>query len=269
MRKRSLIFIILSFATLLWTAHPVQAQKESGLTEQEFAPKWERANLLFLKGKDYFAKKELDKAEAEFKACLEVSPEHAEALFFLAQVDYLKGDFARALADIKKAEAGHAMMAGTHNFMDARRRKAILDERAKKEQEIAFMEETLYAADCKTEQELLKLPESIEALRREISSLNAMLNERPQTEPPALPADYSYIHGNILFKLNRIQEASGQYLKAIEADAGHLRAYNNLVNICYLARDYEKALKFIKQAKTNGVELNPKLREAVLKTAQK
>jgi len=269
MRKRSLIFIILSFATLLWTAHPVQGQKGPGPTEKEFAPKWERATPHFLKGKDYLARKELDKAEAEFRACLEVLPEHADALYFLAQMDYLKGDFARALADIQKAEANHAAMAGTHGFIDAERRKALLEERTKKEQEIAFMEDTLYASPCKTEQELLRLPEAIEALRREIIALNARLNKQPRPEPRPLPADYSYVHGNILFKLNRIQEASDQYLKAIEADPGHVRASNNLVNICYLTRDYEKALKFIKQAETNGVELNPKLREAILKTAQK
>jgi pentatricopeptide repeat protein len=269
MRQRISVFIILSFATLLWTAHSVLAQKGPGLTEKEFAPNWERANSLFLKGKDHFGKRELDKAKAQFKACLEVVPEHADALFFLAQVGYLQGDFAQALADIQKAEAGHAMTTGAHSFIDAERRKALLDERAKKEQEIAFMEDTLYAANCKTEQELLKLPESIEAFRRKISSLNAMLNEQSQSGPRALPADYSYVHGNILFKMNNLQEASDQYLKAIEADAGHLRAYNNLVNICYLIGDYEKALKFIKQAETNGVELNPMLREAVLKTAQK
>jgi len=263
------MFIILLCASLFWTAHPVLAQKGSGLTEKEFAPKWEHANLLFLKGKDCFVKKEFIKAEAEFKACLEVLPEHADALFFLGQVDYLKGDFSQALVEIQKAEAAHAAMTGAHGSIDAERRKVLLDERAKKEQEIAFMEDTLYAADCKTDQELLKLPESIEALRREISSLNAMLNERPQLEPRALPADYSYVHGNILFKLNRIQEASDQYLRAIKSDSGHLRAYNNLINLCYITRDYEKALKFIKQAKTNGVEINPKLREAVLKTAQK
>jgi hypothetical protein len=51
------------------------AQNGPGLTEKEFAPKWERAKPLFLKGKDYLARKELNKAEAEFRACLEVMPE--------------------------------------------------------------------------------------------------------------------------------------------------------------------------------------------------
>jgi pentatricopeptide repeat protein len=269
MRYRGPLFFVLCLACLLRSAPLILAQQEPGPKDQEFASKWERANPHFLKGKDFFARKEIDLAEAEFRACLEVLPKHAEALFFLAQVDYQKGDYALALADIKKAEAGHFAMAGAHTFIDAERRKALLDERAKREQEIAFMEDTLYAADCKTEQELLKLPETIEALRREISSLNAILTQQTQPQPPALPADYSYIHGNVLFKLSRYQEACDQYLKAIASDPGHLRAYNNLINLCYVTRDYEKALKFIGQAEANGVELNPKLKEAVLQVAKK
>ena len=260
---------MLCFATILCASLAVQAHTGPGPTEKELAAKWERANALFLKGKDYFSGKEFAKAEAEFKACLEVLPEHADALFFLAQVDYLKDDLTGALAGIKKAEAAHAAMMGAHSFIDSERRKALLDERAKKEQEIAFMEETLFAGDCKTEQELLKLPESIEALRREISELNTLLNEQSRPERRALPADYPYIHGNILFKMNKFPEAGSQYLKAIEADAGHLRAHNNLINLCYITRDYEKALMYIKQAEANGVEVNPKLKEAVLQIAKK
>jgi len=269
MRKRNSIFVFLSFAALLWTALPVLAQSESGLTEQEFTPTWEQANVHFLKGKDLFAKKELNKAEAEFKACLEALPKHADARFFLAQLDYLKGDFVRALADIEGAEAAYTATTGTTNFIDAERRKTLLDERARKEQEIAFIEDVLNASPCKTEVELIRLPEAIESLRREISSLNAMLNEQPRPEPRPLPADYPYIHGNILFKMNKFQEACGQYLKAIESDPGHLRAHNNLINICYLTREYEKALKYIKIAEANGVELNPRLKEAVLQVAKK
>jgi CRISPR/Cas system-associated exonuclease Cas4 (RecB family) len=36
-----------------------------------------------------------------------------------------------------------------------------------------------------------------------------------------------------------------------------------------MAKDYEGALKYIEMAEGNGVEVNPKLKEAVLKAAQK
>jgi tetratricopeptide (TPR) repeat protein len=270
MRKTSWAWITgLAVAALVWTSTPVLVQKASGANEKEFAAKWENANARFLKGRDYFVKKEYDKAEAEFKTCLEILPEHADALFFLAQLDYRRGDLAQALAAIEKAEASHSAFAGTDGILESQRRQALLEERKKKEQEVASMEEILYAGSCKTEDEMLKLPESIETLRREISAINARLNEPPRTVPRALPADYSYVHGNILFKLNRIREAGDQYLKAIASDARHAGAYNNLINLFYIAKDYGSALKFIGQAEANGVSLNPKLKRAVIQLAKK
>lgn len=269
MRLKKLISMLLLFATLLWTSYPVLAQEASSADGKEFAAGWENANPRFLKGRDYFVKKEFDKAEAEFKTCLEILPEHSDALFFLAQLDYRRGDFARALAIIEKAEASHAAFAGADTIIDSQRRKALLEERKKKEQEVASMEEILYAGSCKTDDEMLKLPESIEALRRKISAINAMLSESRRTGPKPLPADYSYVHGNILFKLNQTQEAGVQYLKAIESDARHAGAYNNLINLFYMAKEYGNALKFIDQAGANGVALNPKLKQAVLQVAKK
>jgi len=92
---------------------------------------------------------------------------------------------------------------------------------------------------------------------------------RALAQKQELPADYYYIHGNILFNLKRFQGARDQYLKAIGVDAGHIRAYNNLANLYYTAKDYENALKVLEQAEAKGVALNPKLKEAVLKAAQK
>jgi len=269
MRQKKLIFTLLLFATLLWPSYPVLAQKASGSSEKEFAAKWESANPLFLKGREYFGKEDFDRAEAEFKTCLEILPEHADALFFLAQLDYRRGDFARALAGIEKAEASHSAFAGTDSLLESQRRKALLEERKKREQEVASMEEILYAGSCKTEDEMLKLPESIETLRREISAINASLNEPPRTSPRPLPADYSYVHGNILFKLNRTREAGNQYLKAVASDPRHAGAYNNLINLFYMAKDYRSALEFIGQAEANGVVLNQKLKQAVIQLAKK
>ena len=202
MRKKTITFLILSFAFLLWISHPLLAQKESGQNERGLTSKQEQADSLFLKGKDYFAKKELGLAETELKACLEILPEHTDALFYLAQVEYSKGEFAQALTDIQKAEAAHAARFGGGGPVNAEERKALLEERAEKEREVAFIEDTLTASPCKSDVQLESLPQAIENLRREISSINAQLNEQWQLEPQPLPADYSYVHANILFKMN-------------------------------------------------------------------
>jgi tetratricopeptide (TPR) repeat protein len=113
------------------------------------------------------------------------------------------------------------------------------------------------------------LAETIDELRREISAINARLNEPARAEPLPLPAGYSYIHGNILFKMNKFQEAETEYLKAVGADPHHLPAYNNLINLRYVAKDYERALRYIEEAERNGLALNPKLKEAILQLAHK
>ncbi|MFZ2054810.1 MAG: hypothetical protein WAU81_11510 [Candidatus Aminicenantales bacterium] len=83
------------------------------------------------------------------------------------------------------------------------------------------------------------------------------------------PALKSKKHNRLISSTAAGKEAGSQYLKAIESDARHAGAYNNLINISYMARDYGNALKYIGQAETNGVTLNPKLKQAVLQVAKK
>ncbi len=269
MRRSGFVFSFFLSASLLWASSSVQAQDSPNLSEKELAAKWEAAQPRFLKGREHFSKKEYDRAEAELKSCLEILPDHADALFYTAQIHYRRGDLVRALAGIEKAERSHDALAGADSLIESQRHKFLLNERKNMEQEIAFMEETFYDPSCKTDYEMLKLPESIEALRREIQAINAELNEPPRTGPRPLPADYSYVHGNILFKLSRARDAADQYLKAIESDSRHAGAYNNLINILYLTKDYGNAMAFIRQAEASGVDINQKLKQAVILLAKK
>ena len=269
MKIGTAIFLALSFAALTGLVHPLLAQQEPGKSEMGQTLKKEQANAIFLKAKEDFAKKDLDRAEAGLKACLEIQPGYADALFYLAQVDYQKGDLAQSLVHIQKAEAAHAAAAGDPSGMTSERRNRLLEERARKEEELTRLEAILYSATCKTDIGKFKLEQSTDSLRREISGINDALSQPQVSELLPLPADYSYIHGNILFKMNRFQEAEGEYLKAIQADPRHLPAHNNLINLCYTARDFEKALKYVQQAESNGIKLNPKLKEAVTQIAQK
>jgi tetratricopeptide (TPR) repeat protein len=252
---------------LFYCVQPARAQKGFGLSEKEFVDNWKRANPHFLKGKGYFDKKKYDKAEEEFKACLEVLPEHADALYFLAQLDSQKGDFTQALADIEKAEAAFAVISKFTAFIDSQRLDSLRDEQTRLSQEISTLQDAYNRTTDQSQKQ--QLMQSISNLRSQLSIINSRLQEQPVPGGMALPADYSFVHGNILFKMNRFQDAHGHYLKALEADASHLGAYNNLVNMHYMAKDYEGALKYIETAEGNGVEVNPKLKEAVLKATKK
>jgi tetratricopeptide (TPR) repeat protein len=261
------VALSLFFAVLFCFAQPAGAQKGFGQAEKEFVDKWKRANPRFLKGKEHFTKRRYDKAEEELKACLEVLPEHADALYFLAQVDYQKGDFPQALADIEKATASFAVISKFYTFIDTQRLDSLRDDQLRVNQEISSLQDAYNRSTDDAQKQ--QLTQSISLLRSQLSAINTRLQEQRVPAAMTLPADYSFIHGNILFKLNRFQDANDQYLKAVGSDATHSGAYNNLVNLHYMAKDYEGALKYIEMAEGNGVEVNPKLKEAVLKATKK
>ncbi|MGB7296333.1 MAG: hypothetical protein WBC70_12160 [Candidatus Aminicenantales bacterium] len=73
-------FILLAFAFFLPSQNPASGQKEFGLAENEWLSKWERAQDLYIKAKDYFAEKDYKRAETELDSCLEFFPEHSGAL---------------------------------------------------------------------------------------------------------------------------------------------------------------------------------------------
>ncbi len=81
----------------------------------------------------------------------------------------------------------------------------------------------------------------------------------------ALPAEYHFVHGDILARLQRLDEAQGFYQAALLADPRHADAYAKLIGICLARGDTAGARKYLRQAEGNGVTVNEKLKEAVLK----
>jgi pentatricopeptide repeat protein len=193
-------------------------------------------------------------------------PEHAEAYFFLAQIDLKKGEFNQALADIEKAESNYEFIGQFYAYTQELRLEQLRDDKSRLEGELGAYRDKL--AKATTDEERQRIQALLISTQGQLSSINSRLNE-PLPDVLVIPGDYYYIHGNILFKLQKFQEAHDRYLEAIKLDAKHPGAYNNLINLCYMAKNYDEALKFVNQAEANGVPLNPKLKEAVLKAAGK
>ena len=63
--------------------------------------------------------------------------------------------------------------------------------------------------------------------------------------------------------MRKLQEAHDQYVKSINRDPKHERAYNNLINIYFMAKQYKKAMEFVEKAESTGLKINPKLKEAI------
>lgn len=263
-KKPSYFIIILSL--ILLEANIGFGQKGFLMEERKLVDKFKLADAKFQKGKEHFLKEKYDKAEKELKQCLEILPEHADALFFLSQIDYKEGDFEQALADIEKAKANYKFIAQFYTFTHQQYLDALRDERSKLENEVMILREQYNKTA--NEEDKQKIQAVVSSISNQISAIDARLNT-PFPAELEIPAEYFYFHGNVLFKLKKYQEAHDQYLDALRIDPKNANAYNNLINLFYMAKKYDQALSYVKQAEANGVEINPKLKTAILKALER
>jgi glyoxylase-like metal-dependent hydrolase (beta-lactamase superfamily II)/TolA-binding protein len=231
---------------------------DSGEIDKTFIRKYKLANDHFSKLKKYFVKKDLEKAEKELRKCLEIMPRHVKSHYFLSQILYQKGDFQQALKHIEAAESnslviGHTLRGiievSTHNM------------RRKKQELRKWFDAAQNAGSQDGSCAAIPILREVKSELREIEGKQ----QRSTASLEQVPAEYFYAHGNVLFKMKRYKEALHQYIKTIAADPSHGKAYNNLANLYFMAKRYDIALNCLEKAEQNGVEINPKLKAAVIK----
>jgi pentatricopeptide repeat protein len=215
------------------------AQEDFTREEKRLFQSYQAANKRFEKGKKEFGKGKLDKAEKEFSEALKIMEKHADSHFMLAQIAYKKGDLELARSRMEAAKENYHFIVKMKMNMEQVR--------------ILKMQE---ARDAGTYDE-----RGSEAIDHRLS--------RPVATKDEIPADYHYIHGNILFKLREFQQAHDMYVQAITVEPKHKDAYNNLINIYLMSKQYQKGLDYLKMSEENGVKINEKLKEALLKAAGK
>ncbi len=236
--KHALSIIMIAFLLVLLSGWSF-GQEDYTREEKQLFQRYQSASKRFEKGKDEFGKGKIDKAENDFNECLKIMPEHADAYFMLAQISYKRGDLEKALSQMETAEENYHVIVKMKMNMEQIRIMKMQD-----------------ARNAGTYDE------------RGTQALDQRLT-RPVATKADIPADYHYIHGNIFFKLGEYQKAYDMYLQAITTDPKHNDAYNNLANICLMSKQYEKGLEYLRMAEENGVKVNEKLKEAILKAARK
>lgn len=240
MTKSKQILSVLSLVFFLFCLCGLSfAQEDFTREERRLMQSYQAADKRFEKGKKEFSKGNIDKAEKEFNESLKIMPQHADSCFMLAQIAYTKGDLELARSRIETAKENYHFIVKMKMNMEQVR--------------ILKMQE---ARDAGTYDE------------RGSQGLDHRLS-RPVTTVEEIPADYNYIHGNILFKLREFQQAHDLYVQAITAEPKHKDAYNNLINIYLMSKQYQKGLDYLKMAEENDVKVNEKLKEALLKAAGK
>jgi tetratricopeptide (TPR) repeat protein len=223
------------------------------------------------KGEKQLKKKELDKAEETLLKVLKEMPENAQASFFLAETYYQKGDFEKGLAAIVEAERNFPLI---QKFLYGQQTTSFREGEGSYDQGIirALSEDEKMAGQVQTGE---PVPTGIHEIHnqeiRKQATENQPVTQGVKSAVHTLPAEYSYVHGNLLFREEKYEEALAQYEKAIAADPKHEKKLNNIAvaNLYYMGGQYDKALKYIEKAEAEGAKVDPGFKNAVLKALGK
>ncbi len=258
--KRAAFFTI---ACIFLLGRAMNAGQVLDSKDQEILQKYKTCQGDLNKGIDAFKKEKYDKAGQSFVKVLERLPEHSEAAYFLAQVYYKQGNLEKGLEMIQTAEDNFAVIGRILYRRQLSRTDQLSAQTQQVRQEITQLEAELTQA--KSDSQRSAIQQRINQLRASLSTPEMVQQRQDQLETLTVPGDYYYIHGNILFKMNKYQEAMDQYLKAIELEPRHGNAYNNIANLYFMSQQYGKALEYLEKAEANGAKVNAEFKKAVLK----
>jgi tetratricopeptide (TPR) repeat protein len=252
--------VILGIFGLAVLALPLFTQTNFNMDEKRLVESHKRANPLYLAGAKLFAKGDLDKAEKKVLAALEIMPEHADAMYVLAQIQLKRKDLPRALAFILDAKKNYAFIAGFHTFTHQQYLDRLRQQRQSLEAQRMQILDNISRLPAKSR------PDSTpgtQAITRSIQEIDQRLS---QPVPPTfeIPADYHFIHGNVLFQMGKRAEAEAQYQEAIRVDPSHGRAYTNLALVLFSLGRYQEALDCLLRAEGSGVQVNPDFKRDLL-----
>lgn len=236
--------------------------------------KFMMAKKLFDKGKLLISEGKLDRAERAFKGCLELFPKYSHSAYHLGQIYYKRKSYKKALEYIELAKKHYDYIATYGVNSQLEYLASLRDQKFNLDREVTEMQHKLDTKNFrgKTEEDAFpeiselktKIAHGKETLRRIDELLRA-----PQPVKAGVPADYFYLHGNVLFRLKNYQEAYIQYLEAIKIEPCYVKAYKNLANLNFIGRRYKEALAYIERAEKCGAEVDGNLKKIVLKALGK
>lgn len=201
-----------------------------------------------------------DEAKKALEPVLKLVPNHATAHFLLAWMAYANHDFSDALTHIETSE---------HSLMDLSLCYAKIksDEAAKDEKEAREIQNSIdqlkSAINSSEEAEATGASDLLGAKAQHLENLESKktFHDGASFE---VPASYSFLHGNCLYRLGRPEEAAAQYRLAIRTNPSYAKAWNNLISLYWGAKDFTSARATLAKAEAAGVVVQPKLKQSVL-----
>jgi len=254
------------FLVVLALALVCPAQQGFPPAEDEILQRYEPAEALYLRAQDYFLRQNLAASRGEIEKCLGLMPEHGEARYLLAQIYTRLGAYRRALFQVEKAETYFDFLSKVRSREQQKKRLETQRLRDDENVLLAELKDNLaQSPDPAARPRLLIQIQEVERIR---DSLNDRLAS-PLPLEPRIPADYYSLHGDILQRLKKPEQAEVVFRLALQADPMRADSYNRLAGFYLGGGQAEKALETLEQAELKGMAVDEKLKKSVLKSLGK
>lgn len=263
MKKKGLVIFLL-FAVVQFLSAQQRYTMEEGETS-----KFKLARQLYERGKQLLAGESYDRAEKSFKDCLEIFPKFSYAGYYLAQLYYEKKAYVDALSLVEKAMDDYEFISNYWVRYQLQYLEILRQQKMDLEEKIRDIKDIIVAKNFKgrTPEEQLAEQKDLEAQQSRAELDLREVDERIKNTIPTAPemaANFYFLHGNILFKLKKYNDAYAQYLEAVRVNPSFGNAYNNLANLNFMGRRYKKALFYLEKAEKCGAFVNPKFKKDIL-----
>jgi tetratricopeptide (TPR) repeat protein len=236
----------------------VAQEKEKELSPKEQAKQKKvmaQAQKEYSKAMKLYKKNNLDGALSGFAKAVKKFEAYAPAYYYMADIQYKQNKMGEALKNIQLAKKFHPVMYKINMTRYANTIKSIRESQssANNNTGTGYADEMSQANRAGRADQYRRMGETR-------SKMELLKSESTRTL-----ANYHYLNGNIFFKTRKMNEAFPEYEKAVELNPKHGSAYNNICAMLYGIKNFTDAKKFLDQAESNGVEVNPKLKAAIEK----
>jgi tetratricopeptide (TPR) repeat protein len=241
-------------------------QEQARRADAELVEAYKLARTSYDRARKLFEKRDLENATKELESCLRRLPEFSDAHFLLAKIDYLEKRYPESLDRMERAEktfeASSALFLDLQGdrFDELKRRFDQLDAQLRDLQE-ALARATSIEQQNSIRGRMVQVQQDKDTIQRQLYA--------PPTEVAGMPADYYFFHGNILLRLNRLDDAAAQYREALKVKPDHADASNNLASLYLSAGHPQVAMDILDQAEAQGATVNADLRKAVAEALQR
>lgn len=215
----------------------------------------------FRQGEELFSRKQMHKAAACLQRCLDLFPQHDRAHFRLAEIRLKQRRLAEAEIHIRAAKRSFLESREWYNISFRRYLDELRGKQMDNRLRLSILGEQNATASCGSRRAIFY---KANAIRSQDSAIDAILAAFPPREKE-VPAEYHYIHGNIHFLSGRHDPALIEYQRALEKNPEHGYACNNLANLYFLRKQYDRAREYLDRAEQHGARINPGFREALQK----